>query len=143
VSRRSSADGLAETLSSLPGQSREALTRQYRELYESDPPKRMSRPLLALAIGYRLQEAALGSLKPAVRRSLLSGPSSVSVESGPGTVLIREWHGQFHRVTVHPNEVEYSGQRYRSLSEVARLITGQRRNGPAFFGLRGGAAHVE
>jgi hypothetical protein len=139
VSRRSSASALAETLSALPGQSREALTRQYKELFGSDVPKNMSRPLLAMAIGYRLQEQHYGGLKPWIRRSLLSGAPSRLSPTTPGTVLIREWHGQHHRVVVHPNDVEYGGERFRSLSEVARVITGHKRSGPLFFGLKGGA----
>lgn len=142
MNRRSSASALAETLSTLPGQSRSALIRQYREIYGSEVPKNMSRPLLVMAIGYRLQERHFGPLKSTVRRSLLSGEAPRPSPATPGTVLIREWHGQHHRVTVFPNDIEYAGERYRSLSEIARVITGHKRSGPAFFGLKGNA-HVE
>ena len=54
----------------------------------------------------------------------------------PGSVLIREWHGVSHRVTVLADGVLLRGARYRSLSEVARKITGTRWSGPRFFGLR-------
>ncbi|HKM52780.1 MAG TPA: DUF2924 domain-containing protein, partial [Isosphaeraceae bacterium] len=57
-------------------------------------------------------------------------------EPGAGTVLIREWGGMTHRVTVLDADVVYRGRRYKSLSEVARLITGTRWSGPLFFGLR-------
>jgi DUF2924 family protein len=57
-------------------------------------------------------------------------------EATPGTVLIREWRGASHLVTVLYDGVLYRQQRYRSLSEVARLITGTRWSGPLFFGLR-------
>jgi hypothetical protein len=53
-----------------------------------------------------------------------------------GTLLIREWQGVSHRVTVLDDSVVYQGQRYQSLSEVARLITGSRWSGPLFFGLK-------
>ncbi len=142
MTRRTSASVLAETLSALQGQSRKAFALQYQEHYKSDPPRNMSRPLLVMAIGYRLQEEHFGPLKPTIRRALVSGESPRPADVGPGTVLIRVWHGQHHRVTVYPDEVEYAGQRFGSLSEVARLITGHKRSGPAFFGSRGGA-HVQ
>jgi hypothetical protein len=50
-------------------------------------------------------------------------------------VLIREWHGIAHQVTVGEDGIVYRGAAYRSLSEVARLITGARWSGPRFFGL--------
>ena len=54
----------------------------------------------------------------------------------PGTLLIREWQGTSHRVTVLDNGVIYCGRRHQSLSEVARVITGTRWSGPLFFGLK-------
>ena len=64
-------------------------------------------------------------------------PASPAVTaSQPGTVLLREWRGKTHRVTIEDGGVLYQGRRYRSLSEVARTITGCRWSGPAFFGLR-------
>jgi hypothetical protein len=60
----------------------------------------------------------------------------------PGTVLVREWQGERHEVTVHEDCFEYLGLPYRSLSAVARKIAGTRWNGPVFFGLRkGGGSH--
>jgi Protein of unknown function (DUF2924) len=54
----------------------------------------------------------------------------------PGTVLTREWGGQHHRVTVLDGGFVWDGRPYRSLSEIAKLITGTKWNGPRFFGLR-------
>jgi hypothetical protein len=51
-------------------------------------------------------------------------------------VLLREWHGTTHRVMVVENGYEYSSQRFKSLSEIARRITGSRWSGPLFFGLK-------
>jgi hypothetical protein len=53
----------------------------------------------------------------------------------PGSRLVREWHGRSHTVEVGDNGFLYAGRRYRSLSEVARAITGARWSGPRFFGL--------
>jgi len=95
---------------------------------------------------YRLQEQALGALKPATRRLLAriadetaatnSPKKPQSRKAGTGTILIREWQGNAHRVTVLDDGVAFDGKRYRSLSEVAREITGSRWSGPRFFGLR-------
>ena len=74
--------------------------------------------------------------KRLVRRALRNGGP------GAGTVLIREWRGVRHRVVVLDNDVTYRGRRYKSLSEVARAITGTRWSGPLFFGLKGRAKEV-
>ena len=54
----------------------------------------------------------------------------------PGTRLVRQWRNQVHLVSVEAGGYEYQGVRYKSLSEVARLITGTRWSGPLFFGLK-------
>jgi hypothetical protein len=70
---------------------------------------------------------ARGAADPLVRAAL---------RLKPGTRLVREWHGEVHQVTVLGHGVEYRGTTYRSLSEVARLITGTRWSGPLFFGVK-------
>ena len=119
------------------------LEAQWRTLYGSAPPLRLSRGLLMGAVAYGLQEKALGGLAPATRRRLMSADEEPAKQEAParrelatGTILLREWHGVNHRVTVLEGGVEYRGQRYRSLSEVARTITGSRWSGPLFFGLK-------
>jgi hypothetical protein len=116
-----------------------------RALYDTEPPPRISRELLTRAIACRLQEREFGGLAPAARRLLerVAGDLSshrakpnLARKAAPGTLLIREWRGKAHQVTVHNDGVVYRGKRYRSLSEVARLITGTRWSGPLFFGLR-------
>lgn len=109
------------------------------------PPHNIRNGLLRRAIAYRLQERVLGGLKPAQRRTLEAvavgetvgtvkiAPSS-SVE--PGTRLVREWHGRIYEVQVLADGVQLNGQTYRSLSDVARAITGVRWSGPRFFGLK-------
>jgi hypothetical protein len=129
---------LEKLISGLAGDDRAALLDRYRQIYGAEAPKRISRSLLVAAIAYRLQVQAYGGIKPSVRQALVSG-SPRRRAPGSGTVLIREWHGQHHTVNVRSDGVEYRGQRFRSLSEVARLITGQRRSGPAFFGLKDAA----
>jgi hypothetical protein len=74
-----------------------------------------------------MQGRALGGLSARTRRRL-GGPEPAAVRRHrtlrPGTVLVREWHGVGHQVTILNNGVLYRGECYRSLSEVARLITG-------------------
>lgn len=121
------------------------LRQEWRRLYRMQPPARLSRDLLTRGIAYRLQEQQLGGLPKAVRRRLaaadpasakLGASRSVPLIIKPGTRLVRQWRGVTHTVLVGTDHVEWNGQRYRSLSEVARAITGARWSGPRFFGLR-------
>jgi len=108
------------------------------------PSHEIRRSLLTRAIAYRLQERAYGGLKPSTRRLLASAvedkpkgsskrPQTRMAQSG--TILVRQWRGTAHRVTMLDDGVSF-GKRYGSLSEVAREITGSRWSGPRFFGLR-------
>ena len=113
----------------------------------SEPPHRISRELLTRAVAYRIQEQVYRGLKPSTRRLLLRLANDAragrplipkpSSAAPAGTVLMREWHGVTHEVRVLDRGVLYKRKRYRSLSEVAQLITGAHWNGPQFFGLRG------
>jgi Protein of unknown function (DUF2924) len=123
-----------------------ALKQRWRVLYRTEVPAHIGQALLLRAVAYRLQEKALGGLKSSTRRLLervaednlrrRSTNEMPGTRVTPGTVLIREWHGVSHRVTVLGDGVLLRGARYRSLSEVARKITGSRWSGPRFFGLR-------
>jgi len=135
---------LARELASLPRLDRRALLAGWREIYGGSPPPRLSRALLIRALAYRLQERAYGGLPPTTRRTLArldeASPSVPRVAAPrPGTVLVREWRGSSHRVVVTEDGVIYRATLYRSLSEVARLITGSRWSGPRFFGIKGDA----
>ena len=119
---------------------------EWRRLHRMPPPMRLSRDLLTRGISYKLQERAYGGLSKAAARKLeqaAAGPASrgaakptPSVSLRPGTRLVREWHGVTHTALIHADGIEWRGQRYRSLSVVARKITGARWSGPRFFGLR-------
>jgi len=99
------------------------------------------------AIAYRLQERALGGLSAAARRVLAQaaedGAAGRPVQGKPtrqvkpGARLLREWHGVTHEAIILDDGVLFRGQRYRSLSEVACIITSSRWSGPKFFGLNG------
>lgn len=122
------------------------LKQRWRDLYGTEPPQKISRNLLLRAVAYRIQERELGGIKPSTRRLLeqvaneLDGrrPKRVARRARvpAGTVLLREWQGRSHHVTVLDEGVLYQRKRYRSLSEVAQVITGARWSGPLFFGLK-------
>ena len=129
---------LAAALADLERASRARLAELWSGYFGAPPPPRTSRALLLRAVAYTVQERALGGLSAGTRRRL-GGPDPVPARRGPrpGTVLVREWHGAGHQVRVIEDGVLYRGERYRSLSEVARRITGTRWSGPRFFGLKG------
>jgi hypothetical protein len=137
---------LANELAELRELDATALKQRWRALYRTEAPVRIGQALLLQAVSYRLQERALGSLKPSTRRLLertaeddagrRTPTEAPATKVTPGSVLIREWHGVSHRVTVLADGVLLRGARYRSLSEVARKITGTRWSGPRFFGLK-------
>jgi hypothetical protein len=129
------------------------LKRQWRELFGTEPPP-FNRLYLQSRLAYRVQELAYGGLKPETRARLealgeqLDGGNvllrRVRADSRPlaGTRLVREHGGVEHTVTVLPDGFEWEGRPYRSLSAIARAITGTRWNGWSYFGLksaRGGA----
>jgi hypothetical protein len=123
---------LASELTGLQRLSGEQLNQHFKLMYRADPPPRMRRAQLIQALAYRLQKKALGGLKPATRRSLASAADDAAARRSmhvarertikPGTTLLREWHGVQHRLTVLEDGVQFGGERYRSLSEVARKI---------------------
>ena len=126
---------------------RSQLIAAWTTAYGRLPPLSLSTRLLALAAAYHDQVQVYGGLKPAMRRALLAmardgdrpkatGPKRASKHKAPaGTRLVRDWHGKTHIVDILERGILYQGQTYRSLSEVARAITGARWSGPRFFGL--------
>ena len=132
-------EDLGTALAGLERGSRHHLAELWAEYFGVAPPSRTSRALMIRAVAYKMQERERGGLSTATRRLLSQEEGRVARRRviPPGTVLIREWHGVAHQVTVGEEGVLYRGERYRSLSEVARLITGARWSGPRFFGLKG------
>ena len=123
------------------------LKRRWRELFETEPPP-YNRRFLESRLAYRVQELAYGGLKPetvarleALGEQLDGGKIEVRRKRGDdrpiaGTCLIREYQGIEHTVTVLADGYEWQGRPYRSLSAIARAITGTRWNGWVFFGLK-------
>jgi hypothetical protein len=123
------------------------LREQWRALFGVEPPP-FNRPYLVSRLAYRIQELAYVGLRPETRARLealgeqLDGGNVVlrriraDSRPLPGTRLVREYDGVQHVVTVRADDFEYEGRPYRSLSAIARHITGTRWNGWVFFGLR-------
>ena len=148
--KRPGTDGRAiggVTLGALPDMTRAQLFDTWARVVGKPMVRRASRELLVSAIAWHLQARQHGGLTPAVQRKLER--LAAAIDRGepvrpltaldrlrPGMSLERGWRGETHSVTVQADGFAYRGQRYRSLSQIARLITGTRWNGPAFFGLR-------
>jgi hypothetical protein len=125
---------------------RSALQALWQELFDNAPHPKLRREILIPILAYRLQERAFGGLKPATMKRLRAiaeeiqgGKRSSGIPAPPvkaGARMVREWQGRLHEVAVLESGFEYSGRTYRSLSQIAREITGTRWSGPAFFGLK-------
>jgi hypothetical protein len=135
-----------EALVRLPELDLGELRQQWRALYKADASPHLSRELPVRAVAYRMQEAALGGLRPKRQRQLRHFAQQLK-ESGegrirsrpelkPGTRLVREWRGRTYEVLVLDDGFSWQGTPYRSLSALARKITGTAWSGPLFFGLK-------
>jgi hypothetical protein len=123
------------------------LKRQWRDLFGTEAPP-YNRTYLESRLAYRIQEIAFGGFKAETRARLAAlaeqlgegrvKSRSLRSDNRPvtGTQLVREWQGVEHAVMVTRDGYEYEGRPYKSLSAIARAITGTRWNGPLFFGLR-------
>jgi hypothetical protein len=134
-------------LAALKAMSVRELKADWAKLFGTEAPNN-SRPFLEQRLAYRIQELTFGGLsKPArqlldaladevegkkVRKSVISDPRNPVI----GTRLVREWNGVEHVITVLRDGFDWQGQRYKTLSAIARAITGTQWNGYRFFGLR-------
>ena len=135
-----------EALSRLPTLEIGELRQQWRGLYKTQAPPNLSRELLLRAVAYRVQELALGGLRPEPRRQLLriaqqfkeTGAATTPRRSElkAGNRLVREWQGRTYDVLVLDDGFSWQNTRYRSLSALAGKITGTAWSGPLFFGLK-------
>jgi hypothetical protein len=141
-------DSVLARLAALKTATTPDLRDQWRQLFETEPPL-YNRRFLESRLAYRIQELAYGGLKPETVERLdalveeLEGRGNITRgrirhhdKPVAGTVLVREWQGVEHQVTVREDGYEYQGRPYQSLSSAARAITGTRWNGWVFFGLK-------
>ncbi len=143
--KRADLDTLNAQLAALSEMDAPALRAEWRRLYRTHPPKLLRRDLLQLGVAWKLQERALGGLSAATKRQLdelartmarnsdLAKARKVTLK--PGARLIREWNGETHEVLVVEDGFLWQGKTWRSLSVIAREMTGTQWSGPRFFGL--------
>ncbi|MBF0589172.1 MAG: DUF2924 domain-containing protein [Magnetococcales bacterium] len=134
-------------VTALPSMPVKKLKEMWKKLFETDPPPYDKR-FLVKRLAYRLQELAYGGLSKKTDERLQAiakdetligrSPPTGSQQPMVGTRLIREWKDVDHCVTVLADGFEYMGQPYKSLSAVAKKITGTHWSGPSFFGLKKG-----
>ena len=137
--------GIEDKINAAAGLETHELRVAWRHHYQSEPPARLSRDLLIRAIAYKIQERTFGGLTKATKRKLQMLARKLETKGGnafepdltlkPGSRLVREWRGVPHSVIVLEDGFDYGGQRYRSLTKIAREITGAHWSGPRFFGL--------
>ena len=135
-----------EALARLPELEIGELRQHWRRLFNATAPQHLRRDLLVRALAYRTQELALGGLRPEMQRRLCQIAQQVKVSGRArsrsdaqlraGTRLIRAWQGRIYEVVVLQAGFSWQGTHYRSLSAVARKITGTAWSGPLFFGLK-------
>lgn len=126
---------LETAIAELEGQDLEALRDGWRRRYGA-PPRLRSEMLLRHVLAWRIQADRHGYLDENTRKTLRDKRPPREPLVPPGTVLSREWRGVRHQVEAVEDGFLYNGQLWKSLSEVARAISGTRWNGPRFFGLR-------
>ena len=135
-----------EALSRLPNLDIHELREEWCRLYEADASPHLSCELLIRAVAYRMQEVALGGLRPEPQHQLRQiaqelkqtgeGAGRFRPQLKPGTRLMREWQGRTYEVVVLDDGFSWQGTRCNSLSAIARKITGTAWSGPLFFGLK-------
>ena len=138
---RSTEEEIAREIARLFELDRPACLHLWRTTIGGPPPRHVSLLLLRKTLAYDLQARAFGDL-PAKARRVLEGaagkaPSRPGRTIRPGARLIREWNGRSHEVEVLADGYAWKGRRFRSLSAIAREITGARWSGPRFFGIKG------
>jgi Protein of unknown function (DUF2924) len=151
VAKRAKRLSLRDELAHLRDLDLHGLRARWRSMFRRQPPAHLPRHLLFAILGYRLQAGELGDLDPATARLLRQiatggrtpEASRLTEQFGrrrtelkPGTILMREWNAQTHRVMVVDEGFAWNGKIYDNMSKLAFAITGTNWNGPRFFGLR-------
>lgn len=131
------------SVAAIEAMDRAGLVALWRELYDTKPPKNLSQPFLRRSLAFETQARAQGGLPTGfaakLSRAVAENKPKPSAALRPGGRLLREWNGVTHVVDVTEQGFRWREQNWRSLSVIAREITGAHWSGPRFFGLNGGA----
>ena len=151
VARKTKQVSLEDEIARLRGLDIKALRARWRTVFGGNAPPHLPRHLLFAIIAYRLQAEVFGDLDAETLKLFKkidlapsrteAVPLTEALEQrrrvlSPGTILMRDWNGQTHRVMVVGQGFAWEGTTYDSLSKIAHAITGTKWNGPRFFGLR-------
>jgi hypothetical protein len=134
---------MTPTVAEIEAMDRAALMAAWSDLFRSPVPKGLSQSFLRRFLAFEVQARQLGGLPKRFLANLDGQNAAKAARSDarlkPGGRLLREWNGVTHTVEVIDEGFRWNGQGYRSLSAVARAITGARWSGPRFFGLTEGS----
>ena len=119
-----------------PIPSKSTLIKQWQKTFNCPAPIGCHTSFLDKAIAWQQQALKHGGLATTERRQLLGAVSFANCSAHVSTRLVRVWRGETHQVTVLTDGYQYKGQRWKSLSSIARAITGTPWSGPVFFGLK-------
>lgn len=146
VTRRVDPETLEDEIARLRDLDLQELRKRWKAHYGTPAPKTLRRDFLARAIAYQMQVEIFGGLKPATRRRLREIAEALRDGRGegifsaprikPGTILVRVWRNETYTVTALEEGFAWKRRRYRSLSMIARAITGTQWNGLLFFGVK-------
>lgn len=117
---------------------RHSLLERWRAAFPGPVPKSLSQPLMVRALAWQIQADVFGGLSASAARTLRSASRS-SRGAAPvpaGSRLVREWNGRTHVVDITEEGYHWRGRTWKSLSAIAREITGAHWSGPRFFGLK-------
>ncbi len=135
-------EGVARKIAGLADLERDELAARWEKVFGRRAPFKLSRTIIEKALAHEIQCKAFGGLsrstRKALRLALGADPNpAITRTATPGARLIREWNGRTYEVDVVEGGFEWEGQTWRSLSRIAREITGANWSGPRFFGLTG------
>lgn len=112
------------------------LLKEWQNTFGRPAPMGCHTSFLNKAISWQQQTQKYGGLTAAERRQLMGQRSSDNGNIPVGTHLVRVWQGETHQITILENGYQYKNQHWKSLSAIARAITGTPWSGPLFFGLK-------
>jgi len=146
MSRPTSRDKKLEAeIRRLPDLSLEELRSRWKALFGHPAPRSLRRRFLVRAVGYQMQVEAYGGLSTSTKKRLRAiasavrqgNPDAAGIRTiRPGTQMLRQWRDQTHTVTALTDGFEWDGKTYKSLSAIAKQITGTSWNGYSFFGIK-------
>lgn len=127
----------SQRISEIEGFGRSDCLERWRDIFGRSPPKHLSQPFMKKVLIWDLQTKALGGVSAKTERRLkqIAAGKSAFVVAKPGSHLVREWNGRTYQIKVTEEGYAMGGKSWRSLSAIARHITGARWSGPRFFGI--------